>query len=122
VAEELRERLAEVFAQRVSDPRLRGLTVCGVRISPDLSFARVFYRPRPGAEVAEVEAALARAKPFVRRAIASGLKLRRVPELDFRLDDSLDRAERIEQILREVAPDALDADAPLAPDEEEDGR
>lgn len=100
VAHDLRARLAEIFAQRVSDPRLRELCVTDVRPSPDLSFARVYWTLHGDAGAAA--AALERAKPFVRRCLAEALRLRRVPELAFVHDDTLDRAERIDEILRDV--------------------
>ena len=100
VASDLRHRLSEIFALRVSDPRLREVTIVEVRPSADLSFAKVFYRTL--GDPAEIGDAIERAKPFVRHCLAEGWKLRRVPELAFIHDTSPDRAERIEQILREV--------------------
>lgn len=100
VAHELRNRIARVIKQRVGDPRLRDVTITGVKTSSDLSFVRVFYRTLGARE--EVVQAFAGAKPFIRRCLAEGLRLRRVPELDFRLDESLDKAARIDEILREI--------------------
>jgi ribosome-binding factor A len=100
VAQELRDRLAEVLGRRVQDPRLELVTITGVDVSADFSFARVYYRtvndPAAAAE------ALGGAKRFIRRALAEGLPLRRVPELDFRLDETADQAARVEEILDEI--------------------
>jgi ribosome-binding factor A len=100
VAGEIRDRLAEVLTRRVHDPRLELVTITGVEISADLSYARVYYRavtdPR------DAERALQKAKGFIRRQLAEGLPLRRVPELDFRLDETEDRAARLEEILGEL--------------------
>ena len=100
IAHDLRACLAEIFAQRVADPRLRELRVTDVRPSADLSFARVFWSTL--GETAAAEQALEQAKPFVRRCLADAMRLRRVPELAFVHDDTLERAGRIEQILREL--------------------
>lgn len=100
VAHDLRARLAEIFAQRVSDPRLRELSVTDVRPSADLSFARVFWSTLGDRQAAEQ--ALEHAKPFVRRCLAELLQLRRVPEIAFVRDDTLERAGRIDEILREL--------------------
>ena len=102
VAHDMRARLAEIFAQRVSDPRLHGLSVTVVRPSADLGFARVFWSTLGDRDAAAQ--ALEQAKPFVRRCLASGLRLRRVPELAFVHDDTLERAGRIDQILSELEP------------------
>ncbi len=100
VAQELRARIAEVLGRHVRDPRLQLLTVTDVEVSADLSFARVYYRPLEDPEA--VERALVKAKPFIRRRLAEGLHLRRVPEIDFRLDPTRERAQRVEEILRDL--------------------
>ena len=102
LAQELRIRLALIVRERVADPRLEGLTIVEVRPARDASFARVFYQTLGAPD--DAAAALAKAKPYIRRCLAEGLKLRRVPELDFRLDPTLERAERVEGILRELGP------------------
>ena len=114
VAHELRNRLAEIIEQRVADPRLRQVTITGVHVSADLSFARVYFRSLGKAE--EAHQAFAKAKPFIRRCLGEGLHLRRVPELDFRIDVSLDNAARIDEILNELQTGSKSA--PKRSDEE----
>jgi ribosome-binding factor A len=100
VAHEIRSRLAEILEKRIEDPRLRDVKVTGVKASSDLSFARVFFLT--SGDRAEAQKAFERAKPFVRRCLGEQMRLRRVPDLDFRIDESLDNAQRIEEILREL--------------------
>ncbi|MCE2391797.1 MAG: 30S ribosome-binding factor RbfA [Proteobacteria bacterium] len=107
LSHELRARLAEIFARRVADPRLRGLAISEVRPSADFSYARVFY---VGDE--DLTAAIDRARPFVRSCLAEGLRLRRVPELDFRRDRSMDEARRIEQLLAEPGTSESEREGP----------
>jgi ribosome-binding factor A len=101
VGRALRQQIAEILAARVRDPRLSSVTVVEVRPSPDFSFARVFYRTLH--EPAAVAAALEGAKPFIRHCLAEVSSLRRVPELDLRLDTSLERAARVDAVLSEIA-------------------
>jgi ribosome-binding factor A len=101
VASELRHQIADIVTNRVRDPRLRSFTVVEVRPSPDLTYARVFYRTLEDPQA--VTEALERAKPFIRRCLAGVSALRRVPELDLRLDTSLERGARVEALLGEVA-------------------
>ena len=103
VARDLRERLARILTEKIRDPRLQGVTLLDLKVSPDFSFARVFYRVMGDAE--EAAQALDKAKPYIRRRLGQGLKLRRVPELDFRLDRTVEQAERIEEILDEIGDD-----------------
>lgn len=102
-ASDIRARLAQVIGERVSDPRLAQVTILEVRPAPDFSYARVFFRTL--GDRAEAEAALDGARPFLRRCLAEGMRLRRVPELDFRYDESPERAELVEGILDELSLD-----------------
>ena len=99
-AHRVRDCIAAILGSDVRDPRLQGVSVTAVDLAPDASFARVFYRVLGERE--EAKSALDQAKPFIRRCLAQRIALRRVPELDFRLDESVDRGERIDQILREI--------------------
>jgi len=119
VGRELRDRLASILETRVSDPRLEGVSIMEVRLSPDLSFARVFYRTWRDPQ--EVDAALQKAKPFLRRCLGETLQLRRVPELDLRLDPTAQTAARMEEVLKELADErelrtAETPETPEAPD------
>ncbi len=99
VARELRDRLAE-SVRHASDPRLARVSILEVRPSPDLSYARVFYRTLGARE--EAESALRGAAGFLRGELAREIRLRRVPELDFHFDESPERGDRVEGLLREL--------------------
>ncbi len=103
VTHDLRAILAEILGRQVSDPRLEQVTVSAVETTPDFSVARVFYWTRgdPGDALEAFE----KARPFIRRCLGERIKLRRVPELEFHLDESLERAERVDEILREIDRD-----------------
>ena len=101
LAQEIRARLAQILRERVGDPRLEGVSLVEVRVAPDASFARVFWASLGDAE--EAAAALEKAKPYIRRCLAAELDVRRVPELDFRLDDTPARAQRVEDVLRDLS-------------------
>ena len=100
VAQEIRARLTTVLTHRIRDPRLDLVTITGVEVSADFSFARVYYRAHR--DPSDAQRALQKAKPFIRRQLAKGLPLRRVPELDFRLDETADRAAHLEEVLQEL--------------------
>ncbi|HEX9886286.1 MAG TPA: 30S ribosome-binding factor RbfA [Longimicrobiales bacterium] len=103
--EQLKREISDLLQTSLRDPRVGPVTVTGVRVSPDLDFARVFVRPRcTGEERAEALDALQAAAPFVRRSLGRELHLRRIPELRFLLDETLETAQRIEQILDDVRP------------------
>jgi ribosome-binding factor A len=100
LAHEIRERIATILRERVADPRLEGVSINEVRVAPDGSYARIFWVTLgPPASAAE---AIEKAKPYLRRCLAAELRVRRVPELDFRMDETVARAESVESVLREL--------------------
>ena len=77
----------------------------GVDVSADLWFARVFVEPHGSEdEQARTLAGLARAAPFLRSVLGRELHIRRMPELRFERDTSIEAGQRIEAILKEVLP------------------
>ena len=87
----------------VHDPGIGFITLTRVKVSADLQVAHVYYTSLGDAKARQETArALGRATPFFRRQIGSRLQLRRVPEIEFRFDESVAHQDRIEQILRDL--------------------
>lgn len=100
----LREVIGERIAQ-LNDPRLRGVTVVEVRASKDTAVADVFVQLRGGAPARQRALdGLEAARPVLQGAVNSELSLRNTPVLRFIHDESIDRASRIEELLREHPP------------------
>lgn len=123
VGDQLREEIADLLAREVHDPGIGFLTITRVTVTPDLQQARVYYTTL-GDDKAKRESkrALERAAPFLRRQIGRRVRLRRVPELQFFFDDSVERHDRIERILQEIEAERSHAAQPdeLARDDELD--
>ncbi len=101
--EQLKRELSEMIRTQVRDPRVGVVTVTGVEVASDLGSARVFVRVIGNrAELVETLAGLEAAAPFLRGLLGRVLHVRRVPELRFREDRSMEHARRIEQVLSEV--------------------
>jgi ribosome-binding factor A len=102
IGEEFREVLAEAIL-KLKDPRVGFVTVTGVKVTPDLRHAWVFYtsmgddRARAG-----TRAGLRSARPHLRRVVGRQVRLKYLPELEFEEDVSMERGERIEALLREL--------------------
>lgn len=119
--EQLKRELAELIRTQLRDPRIGPVTVTGVDVTADLGVARVFVRVVGGRDaMAETLAGLDAASPFLRGTLGRMLKVRRIPELRFQEDRSLEHARRIEELLADVLPEGADeegtGDAPPAPD------
>ena len=87
----------------VHDPGIGFITLTRVAVTADLQLARIYYTTL-GDEKArkETSKALDRATPYMRRQIGGRLRLRRVPEFEFRFDRSVEHQDRIEQIIRDL--------------------
>lgn len=125
LGEQLRRELSVKIQSVVRDPEVGPLSVTGVDVSADLWIARVYVEPHGSEdEQARTVAALGRAAPFLRSVLGRELHIRRMPELRFERDTSIEAGQRIEAILKEVLPpgDAGDAQAGDAPEAGEDDR
>jgi ribosome-binding factor A len=109
--EQLKRELSGLIRTEVRDPRVGLVTITAVETTKDLSFAKVHVRTGGGDEERAVTLeGLAAAAPFLRTALGKILRIRRVPELRFVEDRSLEHARRIEQVLSEVIPPAGEGD------------
>jgi ribosome-binding factor A len=113
VGDQIRAELAELLAREVHDPGIGFLTITHVKVSPDLQQARVFYTTI-GDEKARKDSAkaLQRATPFLKRHVGRRLQLKRVPELTWMFDDSIEKNDRIERILQGLTTESGDAAPP----------
>lgn len=104
VGEEIRQELAMLLAREVHDPGIGFVTLTRAKVSPDLQLVRVYYT-LIGDDRAkrDTQRALERATPFLRRQIGSRVRLRRVPEIRFEFDRSVEHQDRIEQLLIDIA-------------------
>lgn len=105
VGEEIRHRLSEILMRdEVRDPDLAGhsITVTQVQISPDMKQALVYARPLAGDPVMskKVIAALNRTAGFLRGRLGREITIRHTPELRFALDESFDKADALDKLLR----------------------
>jgi ribosome-binding factor A len=112
VAELLRERLALILLFKCADPRLKEVTLTEVEMSPDLRQAKVFYVTRENVDRDLVQIALDKAQGFIKAEVARENLFRLMPEFHFLPDPGLDRAARVEELLKEagVATDSMKKD------------
>jgi ribosome-binding factor A len=104
VAQMIQEEVGRLLVRGLKDPRLGGLiTVTGAKISPDLKEAVVYYSVLGDeAQRKSTQAGLEAAAPYLKREVARNLTLRYAPQLRFVFDESIERGDRIEQLLKEA--------------------
>jgi ribosome-binding factor A len=105
VGELIRRVVAEEL-EGLDDERLAMVSITSVDVDRELERAVVWFTTLHGDDDPEIASAFEEHGSRLRRAVATGTRLRRAPELVFRADVSLRSAERIEELLRETAADA----------------
>ena len=112
VSAQLRRELGTLIHEAVREHGLPSVSVSDVEVTRDLAHAKVFITALMQERSAEAVKGLKALAPQIRFQLGKAMKLRHVPELHFHYDDSVDRGERIENLLRDLPP---------APVDEEDG-
>ncbi len=103
VKEVIREEISTLLLREIKDPRIGFITITDVEVSEDLRVAHVYFTIHGGKEEKEKALeGLERAKGFMRRALGKRLRLKRVPDLVFSLDESLEYGERIEALIERI--------------------
>ncbi len=102
LGEQIREEISMIIAGDLDDPRVDPVTVTDARITPDLRNAKVYVSVMgTDEEAASALSALRSATGFIRQQLGTVLRLKRIPELHFVHDKTVESAARIEEILSE---------------------
>lgn len=104
VSAQLRRELGTLVHNAVREHRLPSVSVSDVEVTRDMAHAKVFVTALMPEKSAEAVAGLKELAREIRMQLARAMKLRHVPELHFHYDDSVDRGERIEKLLKDNPP------------------
>jgi ribosome-binding factor A len=130
VADEIREIMSVLLQRELKDPRIGFVTITEVDVTSDFKYAKIFVSVMgTPEEKRDTMTALTSSRGFVRRELASRMTIRFVPEITFKLDQSIEHSDNINRLLnelrqadeeraREVAP-ASSEDASTTPPEDE---
>ncbi len=103
VAEAVHEFISELLIKGLKDPRIGFVTVTGVKVTDDLHLATVYFSVvGSDDEKKSSEKGLNSAKGFIRKELGRNLRLRYIPDIIFKYDNSLDYGQRIETIIQEI--------------------
>ncbi|MDN4594453.1 30S ribosome-binding factor RbfA [Polycladomyces subterraneus] len=106
VGEQIKKELSQILQQELKDPRIGFVTITSVEMSGDLQHAKVYVSVMGDEEQKKnTLAALNKAKGFIRSEIGRRITLRHTPELVFKVDESIEHGQYINQLLREVKTD-----------------
>lgn len=109
IADLLHEEISGLIQHQTQDPRLGFVTVTGVDITPDLGRARIYVTVfGDEAETKATLAGLASAAGYFRHQLGQSLSLRRIPDLIFELDKSLEYGLHIDNLLEQIKEEKSD--------------
>jgi ribosome-binding factor A len=108
---QIQQELMQLLQRDLKDPRVGFATITRVETSRDLGHAKIWVSVYGSdAERAASIEALRSAAPWLRRQLGERLRLRHVPELTIRADDSIESGDRVLRILREIEADSAPKD------------
>lgn len=97
------EEISLIVLNELKDPRVERVTITGVKLSKDLRNATVYFSVLGEAEeVDQAQSGLEKASGFIRHRLGEKIRLRHIPELLFRFDNSISRGARITELLEQV--------------------
>ena len=110
VQEALRQEISKIVQQELKDPRIGFITITKVEITKDLRFAKVFFSVlgEPKAKHLALKG-LEHAKGYIKGMVADRINLRLVPEIAFRIDESLEHTRQVYDILEKLKKEKFDA-------------
>ncbi|SDY70443.1 ribosome-binding factor A [Evansella caseinilytica] len=103
VGEQIKKELTEIIQRELKDPRIGFVTVTAVEVTGDLQQATAYITVFGDEDQrAKTLQGLAKATGFIRSEIGQRIQLRKTPELTFKFDESIERGNRIEELLRKL--------------------
>lgn len=122
IAERIQEELSEMLIREVNDPRLDGVTITGVRVDRELTYADIYISAIEGSQRAdEIISGFEHANGFLRSELASRVELRIFPRLRFHWDPTLEKAEHIEKLLASLHNETLSQGIENSPHKDDKG-
>lgn len=120
ISERLQEELSEMIIYEISDPRLEGISVTGVKIDRELAFADIYVSALEGSSRSkEILEGLDHAQGFLRHELSQRVELRSFPRLRFHWDPTLEKAQKIEQLIASLSSEGKTSGETVGGDVEE---
>ena len=102
ISEALIEEISYILANEVKNSDINFVTITDVKVSNDLSYAKVYYTVLDDSKKETTAKALKEASGFIRHELRERVEIRQIPELTFVYDDSINEAKKIENIIEKL--------------------
>jgi ribosome-binding factor A len=104
VADLIQKELSDLIRRELRDPRVGMVTITSVDVSPDMSHAKVFFTLLDKKLLSDTAHGLQRAAGFLRSQLSHRMSMYTTPELRFVYDESIERGDRLSQLIDSVVP------------------
>jgi ribosome-binding factor A len=123
LVELVKRRITNVVLYKLKDPRLGFITITKVELTRDLKLCKVFYTVfGPKTDLTKTDCALRDARGFIQREVGKTLRTRTMPAMEFIIDPTMEKMERVQQILDVLKEEGLKTDEDPDEDEKIDGQ
>ncbi len=102
ISSDIARVISEIIFTEAKDELLKSITITGCKVSRDLGYAKVYFTSLSNMDKKALVKEVNEASSFIRGELAQRLKLRHTPILEFVYDDSIEYAENIENIIKEI--------------------
>lgn len=105
ISDALIEQISYIVANEVKNGNIRFVTITDVKVSSDLSYAKVYFTVLDESKIDLTTKALKEASGFIRHELRDRVDIRQIPELEFVYDESIKNAKKIEDIIDKLHED-----------------
>ena len=103
IDEEFKKEISQIINYELKNPNVTGMiSVTKVKVTTDLSYARVYVSVLNSKDLKETLAGLKKSSGYIRSELAKRINLRNTPEIIFELDDSIEYGAKIDGILKDI--------------------
>lgn len=102
VASDMQKEISDLLLREVKDEDFKTVTITHVKVTNDLSFAKIYFTALDDKNIKKIEKDLNNASGYFRKELASRMNLRHTPELRFIYDESIEYAKKIETIIEQI--------------------
>ena len=102
ISDALIEQISYIVSNKVKNKDINFVTITDVKVSSDLGFAKVYFTVLDDSKIDSTLKALKEASGFIRHELRDRIEIRKIPELTFVYDESINEAKKIEDIIEKI--------------------
>jgi ribosome-binding factor A len=102
VAELIKHEIATILANDIDDKRVHDVVITTVKVTKDLSIARVFFSSYDKESLLDIEIGLSKAMGFIRKRLMNSVHLKKLPQIIFEKDTTSDNVERLDELFQQI--------------------